>query len=157
STGENIATDLFFLAMCHARRGQAGEAKKCLDRAAAWMQESEGRLQPQAKQELDAFRAEAQELLQAKTAGTLKIVPRSRVAASGSKMPNFGHTGPVSSVALSEDGQRLLTRSADQTAILWDAQSGTKLCTLTGHTDVVSSVALSRDGQRVLTGSFDFT
>jgi WD40 repeat protein len=49
------------------------------------------------------------------------------------------------------DGQR------DNTAILWDAESGTPLRTLKGHTSAVTSVALSADRSRALTGSADQT
>lgn len=66
-----------------------------------------------------------------------------------------GHTSWVTSVALSGDGRRVLTGSSDQTAILWDAVSGTKLRTFQGHTAGVTSVALSGDGRRALTGSHD--
>ncbi len=68
-----------------------------------------------------------------------------------------GHTGPVLSVAFSPDGQRVLTGSADKTAVVWDAATGDKLRTLQGHTSWVSSVALSPDGKRALTGSRDNT
>ena len=44
-----------------------------------------------------------------------------------------GHTGGLSSVALSGDGKRVLTGSDDNTAILWDAASGKKIQTFQGH------------------------
>src|SRR6202035_3974272 len=67
-----------------------------------------------------------------------------------------GHTSMVTAVALSADGRRALTGSADSTAILWDTDSGQKLQTFQVHS-VVFAVALSTDGQRVLTGSTDST
>ena len=57
------AYDLFFLAMCHACRGQATEAKECNERAVRWVQEQRDRLRAEAKKELDAFRAEADAML----------------------------------------------------------------------------------------------
>jgi tetratricopeptide (TPR) repeat protein len=57
--GEYAAHDRFFLAMCHARRGEAAEAKGCYDRAVQWVQGRQDRLHVKEKQELDAFRAEA--------------------------------------------------------------------------------------------------
>jgi WD40 repeat protein len=41
------------------------------------------------------------------------------------------------------DGQRIVTASADKTAIVWEAFSGKQLVTLKGHTDGISSVAFS--------------
>jgi WD40 repeat protein len=68
-----------------------------------------------------------------------------------------GHTGRVTSVAYSRDGSRVVTGSQDQTAILWDAKSGRKLCVLEGHKGAVRAVAFSPDGGQVLTGSDDKT
>jgi len=47
--------------------------------------------------------------------------------------------------------------SADQTAKLWEINTGQCLQTLQGHTDWVSSVAWSWDGQTLATGSSDET
>ena len=63
-----------------------------------------------------------------------------------------GHAGFVSCVALSADGTRLVTGSADGTAKIWDAESARELLTLKGHCGGVSCVALSPDSKRVLAG-----
>jgi WD40 repeat protein len=69
----------------------------------------------------------------------------------------LGHSRPISSVALSADGRRVLTGADDFTARLWDVQTGMTLHTFSGHTDQVRSVALSSDGRRAVTGSMDNT
>jgi WD40 repeat protein len=50
-----------------------------------------------------------------------------------------------------------VTASWDQTARVWDAESGRALATLTGHWDRVNTAAFSPDGKRVVTASQDQT
>ncbi|MEO6038838.1 MAG: caspase family protein, partial [Saprospiraceae bacterium] len=76
---------------------------------------------------------------------------------SGLLIQSFsGHSGLVSSVAFSPDGQHVLTGSWDKTAKLWDL-SGRQIQTFSGHVNRITSVAFSPDGQCVLTGSEDKT
>ncbi len=49
------------------------------------------------------------------------------------------------------------TGSVDQTAKVWDAETGKEIRSLSGHTSFVVSVAFSPDGKRIVTGSFDNT
>lgn len=69
----------------------------------------------------------------------------------------IGHTSSVTSVALSADGQTLVSGSDDKTTKVWNLSTGQELRTPTGHTSSVTSVALSADGQTLASGSDDKT
>src|SRR6266702_1989681 len=66
--------------------------------------------------------------------------------------------GAVRSIALSPDGQRIVSGSDDRTIRVWNATTGeTEAGPFTGHTDPVRSVAFSPDGQRIVSSSDDKT
>jgi len=74
---------------------------------------------------------------------------------SAQLMVQLGHSGGVYSVAFSPDGRYVVTSSMDNTAVLWDVQTGWELRRFVGHTQQVRSVAFSPDGRTVLTGGWD--
>ena len=89
----------------------------------------------------------------------------SQAARDGAEVPNDdplvielkGHTGWVNSVAFSPDGKRIVTGSRDDTARIWDAETGKELQKLEGYASTVNSVAFSPDGKKIVTGSTDGT
>jgi WD40 repeat protein/tRNA A-37 threonylcarbamoyl transferase component Bud32 len=62
-----------------------------------------------------------------------------------------GHAAQVNSVALSADGRRALSGSADRTVRLWDAKTGEQLHSFKANGGIWS-VALSPDGKYALAG-----
>ncbi|ESA36639.1 wd40 repeat-containing protein [Leptolyngbya sp. Heron Island J] len=69
----------------------------------------------------------------------------------------YGHSSPVSTVALSPNGQTAASGSYDGTIKLWDlSMSGSKQI-LEGHESAVSSLSFSSNGQWLVSGSWDNT
>ncbi|MHC4399548.1 MAG: protein kinase domain-containing protein [Planctomycetota bacterium] len=68
-----------------------------------------------------------------------------------------GHSGPITSVVFSRDGERLATASEDATVKLWDVRSGTHLRTFHGHQSKISCVAFHPNGNELATGGWDKT
>ena len=68
-----------------------------------------------------------------------------------------GHTDLVRAVALSRDGQCIVSVGDDKSVRVWNTSTGQLLRTLQGHSEPVYAVAVSRDGQRIVSGSADRT
>ena len=68
-----------------------------------------------------------------------------------------GHTSYVYSVAISTDGQTLVSGSYDKTIKVWNLSTGKEIYTLTGHTGGIWSIVISDDGQTLVSGSYDWT
>jgi WD40 repeat protein len=68
-----------------------------------------------------------------------------------------GHGSGVNGLALTPDGQHLVSASSDKTLKLWDIASGVCERTLTGHTKWVSAVAVTPDGRDAVSASWDRT
>lgn len=74
----------------------------------------------------------------------------------GSSTPLTGHTGAVTQVQFSRDGNWLLSTSADETIKLWKSD-GMPIATLKGHGAAVLSASFSPDHREILSGSADKT
>lgn len=79
------------------------------------------------------------------------------IAAPGGHRPEIltqtGHSGTVTSVAVSPDGRYAATGSQDKTVILWDMATGRQLRRFAGHTDEIIQVAFSPNGEEIVTAS----
>lgn len=68
-----------------------------------------------------------------------------------------GHTGQVTSVALSADGKRALSGSFDKTLRLWDVDAGKELRRPDCPKDLVEGLAFSPDGKQAAAAHADKT
>ena len=73
--------------------------------------------------------------------------------------PNHqGHFGAVHCVAFSPEGTKIVTAGYDNTARIWDVESGDELHVLKGHrghSAGINSVAFSPNGKKILTAGSD--
>src|SRR5262249_43228831 len=68
-----------------------------------------------------------------------------------------GHKDRITAVAISADGERVVTGSLDGTAKIRHIRTGCDLFTFRGHSAAVSAVAISTARKRIVTGSYDGT
>lgn len=64
-----------------------------------------------------------------------------------------GHADMVWSVAISPDGQTLVSGSRDNAIKIWDLATGNLRNTLESHTGMVTSLAFSADGRRLVSST----
>ena len=66
-----------------------------------------------------------------------------------------GHTNAVFRAVFSPDGKRVVTASSDQTARLWDAETGKEIAVLKAHEGGALAASWRRDGRRLVTAGVD--
>jgi WD40 repeat protein/tRNA A-37 threonylcarbamoyl transferase component Bud32 len=97
------------------------------------------------------------------TDGTRRVViandtVRVEEVATGKALPSlYGHTQSVNSASWGPDGKRIVTASADGTAIVWDAASGVDVLVLRGHGVGVRRAVFSTGGTKIITTGDDGT
>ena len=68
-----------------------------------------------------------------------------------------GHTDRVVFAEFSPDGKTIVTASNDNTAKIWDANTGKLLIDLNGHTNHLNTAKFSPDGKKIISASWDNT
>jgi WD40 repeat protein len=68
-----------------------------------------------------------------------------------------GHSSYVNTLAISPDGQTLVSGSADKTIKVWNLSTGQEILTLKSHLNPINTVVISPDGQTLVSGSADKT
>ncbi|WP_414619067.1 SMEK domain-containing protein [Calothrix sp. CCY 0018] len=66
-----------------------------------------------------------------------------------------GHSSSVWSVAVTSDGQKLISGLQDGSVKIWNLKSGDLIRTITAHSDSVNTVVTSDDGLYIISGSYD--
>jgi WD40 repeat protein/tRNA A-37 threonylcarbamoyl transferase component Bud32 len=106
------------------------------------------------------FHPDGKRLLTAAWLNSRDFEPRLWDADTGRLVRSFrGHGGPVASVTLSRDGSRMATASFDQTARVWDVETGRQLAVLDlGRLGFVWDIAFHpQDDTRLATACADGT
>ncbi len=66
-----------------------------------------------------------------------------------------GHKHKINYLRFSKDGKYLASGGWDNTVVIWDVESFTKVHTLCGHTDWIREIAISPDNKYVASASHD--
>ncbi len=78
--------------------------------------------------------------------------------ASGAELRTLrGHTGRVTSLAFSRDGNRLVSGATDESLRVWNLKQAGEVFKFRGHRGAVGSVDFSPDGRHVASGGADET
>ena len=72
-----------------------------------------------------------------------------------SSTPSRGTPTKVNAVAVTRDGQHIISGSQDKLVKVWSVATKSLVSTCAGHTDGVRAVAAMPDGQRILSGACD--
>ena len=88
---------------------------------------------------------------------TARRLPRQPRATRGQSDIAMGHTDAIRSVAFSPDGTLAISGPFDNTARIWDVNSGNCIRVFEGHSSYVASVAWRHDGNLAISGSYDNT
>ncbi|MCP4108967.1 MAG: WD40 repeat domain-containing protein [Desulfobacteraceae bacterium] len=67
------------------------------------------------------------------------------------------HTDNINCAVFSSDGKSVLTASDDNTARIWDTNTGKQLAVLKGHKNSIHHAGFTSDGQYIITASSDKT
>jgi WD40 repeat protein len=69
----------------------------------------------------------------------------------------MGHSDRVTAVAITPDGQRLISGSQDGAIKIWNLETEDLICTISAHNDSVNTIAITPDGSHIISGSQDGT
>ena len=97
-------------------------------------------------------RSQADETLENPTATNLEVQNSAQCIAILE-----GHQEGIAAVAITPDGQTVVSGSDDNTLKVWDLATGHCRATFEGHTDTTDGIAITPDGQTVVSGSWDKT
>ncbi len=109
---------------------------------------------PSTLRNVDVMSPNGKLLLGSNLSPTLDILDLETKKSAGILKAN-GHVAPIISARFNLSGDKILTASADKSAILWNARTKLPLKVLEGHTDQLNDAGFSPDGSRIVTSSKD--
>lgn len=69
----------------------------------------------------------------------------------------IGHNEDVTAIAITSNGEKIVSASGDKTIIIWNSLTGKKLKILRGHNSTVKGIAISPDEKHLISVSSDRT